>query len=289
MSKKIEDVLDECLERIFRGEGIEDCLNAYPAQAPKLEPLLKASLAFMQRAAAIRPDPELKARARSQLRAVLYAKREREEKRARILMWRRRWAVAMTTVLVVLLAGMGTVAASASALPDGPLYPVRLAVEEARLNLAFSNVHKAKLRIQFAERSANQITQMAREGKTDKILVLTEQVASHLDHLDKVLEAERIRQASEENAEALAPVPALRSGTPPTKGTEDTYPGGEGAYTQVRELEAVLSESRAKSLELLRNALDKAPEEIKPILEQGIKNIRKDYDEALFTIESYSG
>ena len=182
MAGKIEDILDNCLERMFKGESVENCVKTYPEQALELEPLLKASFVVIQKSCAIQPSPEFKVKARSQLQGILYAKLAKAE-RARIPIWHRRWAVAMTTVLVIVLAGVGIAAASTNALPDEPLYPAKLATEQARLTLAFSGMGKAELHIQFAERRATEIAEMALQGRSDKIFVLTEQVTNHLDRV----------------------------------------------------------------------------------------------------------
>jgi hypothetical protein len=276
MTRKIEDILDNCLERIFKGESIADCLKAYPEQASELEPLLKTSLVFVQRSSAIQPDAEFKARVHSRLQAVLYAKQEEAERRARIPIWHRRWALAMTAILGFLLIGVGTLAASAYALPDESLYPVKLAGEQVRLKLAFSDIDKAKLHIQFAERRAGEMVEMARQGKSDKIFMLTEQVANHLD---KVYVMEQPSEVEEKGPKMPAPTPA----PVPSEGAE-AYSEGKGT----EELEAMLSQSRAKSLDALRNALDKAPEKLKPVLRQAIENMEEDYDRTISIIESGS-
>ena len=274
MTRKIEDIFDNCLESIFKGEGIDDCLKAYPEQAPELEPLLKTSLVFMQRFSAIQPAPEFKARVHSQLQTMLYAKQKKAEKRAWIPIWQSRWALAMTAILGFLLIGVGTLDASAYALPDESLYPVKLAGEQVRVTLAFSDIDEAKLHVQFAERRAGEMVEMARQGKVDEILVLTEQVANHLD---KIYVMEQPPEVEEKGPKMLAPTPIPA----PSKGAE-AYSKGRGA----EELETVLSQSRANSLAALRNALDKAPEELKPVLQQAIEDVEEDYNKTISIIKS---
>ena len=276
MTRKIEDIFDNCLESIFKGESIDDCLKAYPEQAPELEPLLKTSLVFMQRSSAIQPAPEFKARVHSQLQAMPYAKQKKAERRARIPIWQRRWALAMTAILGFLLISVGTLAASAYALPDGSLYPVKLAGEQVEVTLAFSDIDKAKLHIQFAERRAGEMVEMARQGKGNEIFMLTEQVANHLD---KVYVMEQPPEVEEKGPKMLAPTPAPA----PSEG-EEAYSKGRDA----EELETVLSRSWAKSLAALRNALDKAPEELKPVLQQAIEDMEEDYNKTISIIESGS-
>jgi hypothetical protein len=271
--KKIEDILNNCLERMFDGESIEDCLRDYPWQASELEPLLKTSFALLRKSAAIQPDPEFKARVHSHLQGMLYAKRER----AGIPIWRRKWAVAMTTVLVILLAGMGTVAASATALPDESLYTVKLATEQARVALAFSDMDKAGLHIRFAERRVMEIAQMARQGKSDEIPMLAEQMAGHLD---KVGVAEKTRQAGQREPKLLAPAPIL-----PSTPSEESEDHGEVEEGYAGELKIMLSDSRARSVNVLQTALAEIPKETKPALEQAIEDVANDYDETISDLE----
>lgn len=273
---RIENILDDCLERLFKGESIEDCLRDYPWQASELEPLLKTSLALLQKSATIQPNPEFKAKVHSQLQGMLRAKLEKVEEKAIVPIWRRRWAVAMSTVLVILLAGIGTVAASADALPDEPLYAVKLATEQARMALAFSDMDRAELHIQFAERRATEIAEMARQGEGGGIPALTEKVANHLD---KVYEVGEAQEFEEGGPKMLAPSPAPVPG--PAGKAEDYTEGGEPE----EKLKTMLGESRARSLSLLQAALTKTPEGAKSSLEQAIRDVTQDYDEALSNLE----
>lgn len=288
MAGKIEDILDNCLERVFRGESIEAILKAYPKQAPELESLLKTSFVLIQEFSAIQPDAEFKARTQTRLQGMLYAKQEKPERGAGIPIWHRRWALAMTAVLGCLLIGGGTFAASAYALPDESLYPVKLAGEQVRITLTSSDMDRTKLHIQFAERRAGEMVEMARQGKPDNVSKLTKQIANHLGKVHvmeqpPVVEpppvVEETPMAREKEPKALAPIPAPA----PSVGVEAF---GEGKKTG--EVERMLSQSRAESLDTLRNALHKAPEKLKPVLEQAIENMEKDYDMTISIIESGS-
>ena len=270
MAEKIEDILDKCLERIFKGESIDDSLKAYPERAPELEPLLKTGFALIRKSPTVQPSSEFKSKARTQLQGMLAAKSEEAEKRPKGLIWHRKWAVAVTAILAILFAGTGVVVASANALPDKPLYPVKLAVEQVRLTLAFSDMSEAKLHIQFAERRAGEIAEMARDEKGAKIPLLTERLANHLD---RVYEIESTWEVRREGPKALAPNDGV-----------EAYGNGE----DVEKLRTMLIESRSRSLHVLQNALKKTAEEIKPSVEQAIKDVRENYEETLFLLESAS-
>ena len=56
-------ILDDCLDRLARGETLEECLAAHPQQAGELRPALLA-LSIVKRASAFNPNPVAKAAAR---------------------------------------------------------------------------------------------------------------------------------------------------------------------------------------------------------------------------------
>ncbi|MEA3253544.1 MAG: DUF5667 domain-containing protein [Chloroflexota bacterium] len=335
--KKIEDIVDECLERMFQGQSIEDCLKAYPRWASELEPLLWTSMAFIQESADICPAPGFKDRTQTLLQAMFYDRYEKDRSKARIPIWRRKWATAVSTILIVLFAGVGVSAASANALPDGPLYPVKLATEQARLALAFSDAGKAELHVSLAERRAGEMVVMASRGEGDKVLMLAAQVSAHLNELPGAVEVEPAATdripAKWGEEETLPETPAEEVPLPPSPASPEeaaeggivgetaagaaatqapaeapaeTVPEEAAAKTEAKageetaeeeaaaygvekgelELPAALSQSLAGNLAVLRNALDNVPEEYRPFLEQAIRNMAENYDEAISLIES---
>jgi len=274
MNQKLENIFDKCLDRMFDGESIEVCLNAYPEQASELEPLLKTSHVIIQKSSAIQPAPEFKARVYSRLRAMPYAKQEKAERSKRIPIWHRKWLLAVASVLVVLLVGVGTVAASTSTLPGKPLYPIKLAGEQVRLTLTFSDIDKAKLHIQFSERRAIEIAEMASQGKNDTIFALTGQF---INHLQQVYEIDNVDELMGDGVKT----PAATSALP-----EETEIFDERGNKE--ELRVMLSNSREESLLALGNALEKAPESTKASLQQAIEIATREYDKALYNLEKHS-
>lgn len=274
MDRKIEDILDECLDRTFAGETIEDCLDAYPGEASELALLLKASCVVIRGCASIQPVPAFKARAWHYLEAIFRDRFEGVRSAGVVPIWRRAWTMAMAGVLLVLFSCVAVVAASTNALPDEFLYPAKLAAEQVRMTLALSDLGEAKLHLEFAERRAYEMGEVAQQGKADRLLVLAGQVA---EHLGEVCVTEEMKEVAEEASAALAPAPSLSAGTERSD---------EG--TDVEELGALLSQSREESLEALEDALARAPEALKPILRRTIESVAKDYDRTISIIESGS-
>jgi hypothetical protein len=165
--KPIEILLDECLRRMEQGERLEDCLAAYPQQQAALRPLLEA-------AAAVRaiPAPVAPAAAFEKGRAQMFAAFDQEflappvskstlsRYTEQIIAWItgkenldmnliKRLAIALTIVMVV-LAGLGTTAVSASnALPGDLLYPLKASAQSAQLMFTFDQHAREELQHHF--------------------------------------------------------------------------------------------------------------------------------------------
>src|SRR5512136_612549 len=114
MADRFGDILNECTERLLRGESVEQCLQRYPEQAPDLEPLLRVAAAAGKAAAGAEVRPEFKARVRHEVQSHLRSGgRKAEPKRIPTLHWLPRWAaVAACVALVFVFVAGGTVAAS---------------------------------------------------------------------------------------------------------------------------------------------------------------------------------
>src|SRR4030042_2666134 len=138
MARNLEDIFNECYERIRSGESLQSCLARYPEHRAELKSLLETALDVGRRASYIHPRPEFKHWAQVRLQgAQHYSRQQRQvETPSHFSWWRQSWAVAVTAVLILLLTTGSTMAASSNDIPDKTLYPVKLATEEMRLGLA---------------------------------------------------------------------------------------------------------------------------------------------------------
>jgi hypothetical protein len=160
--KQLNEIFDSCLEGLLTGAlTIDDCLKQYPDYAAELEPLLRTAMS-VENAAAIIPSPEMKDHVRYhlQLHMAHVGKPQRSSSRS----WQPRWAVAVMSVLVVLLLGTGTVMAAGGSMPGNPLYPVKIATEQVHLSLTASPVSKAELYGTYADRRVVELGYLAEKG-----------------------------------------------------------------------------------------------------------------------------
>ncbi len=174
-SIELNNILNECLERLLSGETMEQCLIRFPDYASELKPLLETALSI-KKATTILPRPEFRANARLQFQSAL--KGIEPTPRRSFFNWLQQpqWATVATAVLLLLLAG-GTAVAANGSMPDEPLYGIKLTTERIRMSLTPSALGKAELYTSLVERRITEITSMTNKNKPEKI----EQVVQLLD------------------------------------------------------------------------------------------------------------
>ena len=270
-NREFSDILDECLERLFsKGETLEQCLASYPGQATELRPLLETALAAKQ-ASAIEPRSEFKARARYEFRSALQGM---EAKRGlSFLEWWPRWATVVAIVLVLLLAGGGTVTAASGSMPNGFLYPVKIASEQVRLTLTPSKLGKAELYANLADKRVSEIVYVASKGNMEQVELTTQRLNNTLTRIATLISTQKERGEGEL---MLAPAPAMAPDESAEAGKSvDIQGNGRSELRQILANYAVSHPAR------LRAALEEAPESIKPALRQAIDISVAGYDEAI--------
>jgi hypothetical protein len=299
-NKELEAILDDCLERLLvRGETIEDCLAAYSKQADALKPLLQTTLA-VRKAAAIQPSPEFRARARYQFRVAL---RERAVQKSHLFpSWRLHWATALTAILAMLLAGGGLVAAANSSMPDNPLYSLKLAAEQLQLSLTPSELDKANLYAEFADRRVAEIIYIAQKGDASLADAATRRLNNQLAMIASLAigqgsgsrllnEAGQAPSAETKtqtqpgaSLSTTPPLPAptlvLPQGSTADFGPPESYPEDE-AMSQLMQL---LLQDANQNIAALRDLWATAPEAVKPAVLQAISVLETGYTNALNAI-----
>lgn len=75
MAEDFNRILDECIDRINRGDSPAECLSDYPEYAASMQPLLQA-MAGVQKTFAFTPSPDAKRAARQKFYAALDKRRQ---------------------------------------------------------------------------------------------------------------------------------------------------------------------------------------------------------------------
>ncbi len=166
-----DDVLAQCLNDVQSGTAtVQECLERHPDYARQLRPLLLTAVAVGS-APAVEPSPAFRGTAKTRLLNLIAARHApgTPPAAASLRPAPRRWPVAWARVLAVVLAVSmlfaGTAYASRDSLPDSPLYPVKVTLEQVRLAATPDQVRRTRLFLDLLDRRALETAAMARTGK----------------------------------------------------------------------------------------------------------------------------
>jgi hypothetical protein len=296
-NKAFDNILNECLERLLvKGESLEQCLERYPARAAELKPLLETALAARE-ASAIQPRPDFRARARYQFRSAL---QETASRKSRLSWgWFPRWATVVAIVLVLVLAGGGTVFAADSSMPDSPLYSVKLATEQVRFTLTTSQAGKMRLCTELADERVAEIAYMANQGDAEQVERITRRLDDELELLVLLVAGDEVTGEPE-----MLMVPATTLPTTEEASSPDEEPippaavtpqqgkgwGGRDADGQNGNNRAQLRDTvayrAAHNRAVLRSLLDRVPESTRDALSRAIAVSEAGYEEVLEALDA---
>jgi len=299
-NKEFDNILNDCLERLLiKGESLQQCLQSYPEQATELKPLLETALAARE-ASTIQPRPDFRARARYEFNSAL---KETAAGKSRLSWgWFPRWATVAAIILAVVLAGGGTVVAADSSMPDSPLYSVKLATEQVRLTLTPSQIAKARLCAQLADRRVAEIAYMADKGDVEQVEILTRRLDDKLELMVAFIEGRggiHLPGMAMAPPEEAATPPATYEAPPETTipdealtpeaitAPDKTWGGGDDAARNGNrhELKSTLLSDATSNRAVLRQALDEVPESTRDALRRALAVSEEGYEEALDALE----
>jgi len=207
MTMDITDVLDLALQRLQAGELPPDIIADYPTYADFLYPLLNSAAMLDSIRPVEMPAPEVLLADRDdflfkvtthqpvysgwfdhlKLWAAQYFPQQPIS-----LIYRRKELRPMSTLLVramlvltlVFGSAGGAAVLAADSLPDSPLYPLKLTMEQTRLTMVSDPAEQAYLHLSLAQTRAEEVTRMALAG-----VVPDEAVLSRLQqHLNQALD-----------------------------------------------------------------------------------------------------
>ena len=167
-TRQFNNQLNDCLERMARGEGLEQCAARYPDIKEELLSLLRVAAATMHATATTTSRPEAKARGLARLNHAL-AEGGVPQKRG-WLHWPAlpKPAVAgLAAVMVTSAAVVGAGAASANSVPGEPLYRVKTIKEDISMMMPKSEVEKARQHFSLAKERGREVSVLVDRGKMD--------------------------------------------------------------------------------------------------------------------------
>lgn len=243
MNDSIASTLAKCLESLDREDlTIEACLERYPQHHAELADLLELA-SNLEQVHVPRPDEGFEREARARIlntarksQPVSWMTRLRQSLAdfTFTLTSRPIMKLGLVALLLVIL-GSGVVFASAKAMPGDLLYPVKLFLEDARLNIIGDN-KETGLRFDFANERIHEVDMLIQAGKYENISEVIEHYVIQMDQITQAITS----QSSEQDADG-------------EKKSETTH-----SYLEYQ-------------LEILYGLLERAPEQAAPGIEKAIE------------------
>lgn len=177
MKPSAANILDDYIQDILNKEKtVKDCLDSLDPEHINLAPVLMV-VGRLAEASDIAPNPKRKAESKTRFLTLVEQKLwERGLERAPLVVEANpaRQSVAMrlklaasrlgaVTVVTSMLSG-GAIAMANESLPGNPLYPVKLAVEKARIELARDNKTKSKVYLSIAKERIQELNQINKDN-----------------------------------------------------------------------------------------------------------------------------
>ena len=183
--RKLDEILNDCLERLSSGESIEDCAGHYPEYRGQLLPLLEVAAATVQAAASISYRPEAKARGLLKLTTAAAEKGAQKRYRWPPLAWRPRLAKSMAIALAIAVFTTGTAigagVASSDSVPGEPLYWLKTTRENISLMVPKSDMSRAQAHIRLARVRGDEMRRLVVKGRLAKAERMADRIAHHLN------------------------------------------------------------------------------------------------------------
>ena len=261
MDRKLEEIFNECLEKIFQGGTIRDCLKEYPEYARDLKPLLEVAVP-VRKVSNLTPDNNFKTSLKTRLLAT--AQCDKVTPVRITVVWRSAWFTALAVILLLVILTSGTVVAAGSTMPDGFLYPVKLASE--RVRLTFQSSTSAKL--EYAAELANvRVTELIYEIGSNN--VDSTRLDAAINRLNSVLI----------QIEKLANVNGDQTNVGQSTTLADVKDKEKSNLIKALALYAVTNS------QILQDKMQVAPDTVKPAIENAINQTVDSFDKAIKAIE----
>lgn len=188
MNNQFADILDNALHQATKGKPMPEILTAFPEHASELVTILQTAKLIESARPVITPSKEAQKEDRAAFLSHIQGLPETNDGwLARLGLWttglpallgsvkshltEKEWSpmsmiVARVALAVVLLFGAagGTAVAAADSLPDSPLYGVKTALEDIRIDLTNDPVDQAHLQLVLAQTRIQEMVKLAQNG-----------------------------------------------------------------------------------------------------------------------------
>jgi hypothetical protein len=248
MNNDFYQALQDCVTQARSGVSVEQCLSRHPRYADELRPLLVAATAS-QSQLSTGLSSAVRRRIRGRVMGYWDVKHSRKRTWSFSSFLPLRWAgAAAVLVLLVMVGGVGTVAASQNSVPGSALYPVKQLREDAGLWFASSPDEKVTIYSAYAQERASEIQKLAQQGDSAAISTSLSRLEQHLSAVDHLTEASPEAPAMESRRDSMIETLAgTLASTSQSGGVQEALAQSEeDAYPCVEHTLQILREARGR-------------------------------------------
>ena len=190
-NRPIEDIFDECCEKMLEGQSLEAIIRQYPNHAKELKELL--SLAKMMNNTTSVEVSEHKVMS-CLIKVGEEIQRQKENafsaRLSRLFFFPSvAWARGFALVLAIVFVSWGTINVSASSVPGDPLYLVKLMTEKVKYFLTVNPEGQMELKMVFSQRRSKELVdKFNKDGHIDiqTLKVMLKEAGESLDAIGKL-------------------------------------------------------------------------------------------------------
>lgn len=185
IDKELDEIFDDCLDRMAEGQSVEQCLQRYPEHHERLQTLLEVAHTAFSSATSVNPGASAKERGKARMRQELeVGPPTAQTRRWRRIVVPRLLALPMAAVFgfVLVFAAFGSIAAvvAEGSVPGDNLYWVKLTKENVMLTFSSSDTGKAQAHAELAGVRAEEMRKLIEQGR---IVAAEQHVDAVRDHL----------------------------------------------------------------------------------------------------------
>ncbi len=191
MKKRIEELLDICLQKIKEGIPVEEILSQYPYYADELKELLATAKKIKD---VPLPEPSNIGMASCLVRLgealQLQKQKPRKARISRLLYFPfPAWAKALVFAVIIIFISWGTVTLSANSLPGDLLYPMKFMTEKVKFFLTANPGGKVELRLMYSEERMQELVRhldKRRDLNTELLKAMLDEATLALEHISRL-------------------------------------------------------------------------------------------------------
>lgn len=166
MNRKIEEILDICVEKLSEGIPLEEILKEFPNYKDELKELL-GIVENIKNSSLPSPSDKGLNYCLIKMGEVAQQEKRKSKKVGRFFPFRfLTWVKVLAYAGLIIFISWGIINISAESVPGDYLYPAKIITEKVKFLISFDTENKVELRLTFSEERMEELIQQLNKNKT---------------------------------------------------------------------------------------------------------------------------